>query len=168
MLKQLCTVGWKLPKALEEWELSWALKMKMSSHSLKCGSKHFIINTWSPRKSPLSWKRIPYQKCCSNELRPSRCCFCPLPSNPFNKRNSFLQWPVHPKSILCLIFVYIKSQVGEKFNKNKKHIQDKAKTITENKTISGKKHSQIKSITIGSMCGMFAYNSDSADAKWTL
>ena len=41
----------------------------------------------------------------------------------------------------CVLnFVYIKSQVGEKFNKNKKHIQDTARTITENKTISRQKN----------------------------
>ena len=45
-------------------------------------------------------KKTNYQKCRSYELRPSHLFF--VRSHTFNKRNCFLQWEVHPKSIIFL------------------------------------------------------------------
>ena len=52
--------------------------------------------------------------------------------------------------------------------KTKNTFKTRQKQLLKTRQFQAKKHSQIKSITIGSMCGIFAYNSDSADAKWTL
>ena len=47
-----------------------------------------------------SHEKSPYQKCRSYELRPSHLFF--VRSHTFNKRNCFLHWEVHPKSIIFL------------------------------------------------------------------